>query len=183
MTRRSTAPFLATASLCALLLGSTLPAHADDTSGCTTLAQAGAAGLAARLAADDQTIKSPQSVTTLSCLDDFFNGVGLNVITNLLDPTSLLTSIKGKICSAVQSTWQNFIGGAQCGLTVTGFNVGFGGFGGLGGGSFCPKLSFGGGGSSIGSIGAGLGGGQSGQFLSGTGVPPTGYPLPTGTNY
>lgn len=168
------------ATLAALLLGSPMLAHADDTSGCTTLAQAAAAGMAARVSADDQTIKPPQSVTTLSCLDGFFNGVGLNVITNLLDPRALLASIEGKICSAVQSTWQNFIGGAQCGLTVTGFNVGFGG---LGGGLLCPKLSFGGGGSNIGSIGGGLSAGQSGQFLSGTGVPPTGYTLPTGTNY
>ncbi len=177
---RATKPTIYFAALSALLLGSATLAHADDTSGCTTLAQAAAAGMAARISADDQTIKPPQSVTTLSCLDGFFNGVGLNVITNLLDPGSLLASIEGKICSAVQSTWQSFIGGAQCGLTVTGFNVGFGG---LGGGLLCPKLSFGGGGASIGSIGTGLSGGQSGQYLSGAGVPPTGYTLPTGTNY
>lgn len=163
-----------------VFLASPIAADADDTAGCTTLANAAAAGLANTIAADDQTIKPPQSVTTLSCLDGFFNGVGLNVITNLLDPTSLLTTVEGKICSAIQSTWQSVIGSIQCGLTVTGFNVGFGG---LGGGNFCPRLSFGGGGSTIGSIGAGLGNGQTGQYLSGTGVPPTGYTLPTGTNF
>ena len=174
---------LAALAMTGLLLGSPV-AQADETTACTTLAQAAADGLASRIAADDQTIKPPQSVTTLSCLDSFFSGVGLNVITNLLDPTSLLSSVQGKICSAVQSTWQNAIGSAQCGLTVTGFNVGFGGMGGLGSGIMCPRLSFGGGGTSIGSIGTGLGAGQSsGQFLSGTGVPPTGYTLPTGTNF
>ena len=167
-------------AIAGVLLVSPLAASADDTAGCTTLANASAAGLANTIAADDQTIKPPQSVTTLSCLDNFFNGVGLNVITNLLDPSSLLTTVEGRICAAVQSEWQSVIGSVQCGLTVTGFNVGFGG---LGGGTFCPRLSFGGGGSTIGSIGTGLGGGQTGQFLSGTGVPPTGYTLPAGTNY
>lgn len=157
-----------------------LQSRADETDGCTTLANAAAAGLANIIAADDQTIKPPQSVTTLSCLGSFFNGTGLNVVTNLLDPGSLLSTIEGKICSAVQSTWNNYVGSVQCGLTITGFNVGFGG---LGGGNFCPKLSFGGGGSSIGSVGAGLSGVQSGRYLSGTGVPPSGYTLPTGTNY
>ena len=177
---RVTKPTIYAATLSALLLGGPLLAQTNDTSGCTTLAQAAAAGMAARISADDQTIKPPQSVTTLSCLNGFFNGVGLNVITNLLNPGSLLTSVEGQICSAVQSSWQSFIGGAQCGLTVTGFNVGFGG---LGGGLLCPKLSFGGGGASIGNIGTGLGGGQSGQYLSGAGIPPTGYTLPTGTSY
>ena len=81
-------------------------ARADDGAGCTVLAQAAASGLAARIAADDQTIKPPQSVTTLSCLNNFFNGIGLNVLTNLLDPTSLLNSVEGKICSYATSAWQ-----------------------------------------------------------------------------
>ena len=93
---------------------------ADDTDGCTTLANSAAAGLANTIAADDQTIKPPQSVTTLSCLGSFYNGTGLNVITNLLDPGSLLATIEGKICSAVQSTWNNYVGSVQCGLTITG---------------------------------------------------------------
>ena len=157
-------------------------ARAADDTGCTILAQATAAGLSARIQADDQTIKQPRSVTTLSCLDSFFNGVGLNVLTNLLDPGSLLSSVEGKICAYAASAWQNAIGSAQCGLTITGFNVGFGG---LGGGSFCPRLSFGGGGAALGSIGTNLGGGQGGLFISGSGLAPTGYgsALPTGVNY
>lgn len=169
---------MAVTVICALLIP--LQGRADETDGCTTLANSAAAGLANTIAADDQTIKPPQSVTTLSCLGNFYNGAGLNVITNLLDPGSLLATIEGKICSTVQSTWNSYVGSVQCGLTITGFNVGFGG---LGGGNFCPKLSFGGGGSSIGSIGAGIGASQSGRYLSGTGVPPSGYTLPTGTNY
>lgn len=170
--------------LAAIVAVACLPvgARAADDTGCIVLAQAAAAGLAARFQADDQTIKQPRSVTTLSCLDNFFNGVGLNVLTNLLDPTSLLSSVEGKICAYAASAWQNAIGSAQCGLTITGFNVGFGG---LGGGSFCPRLSFGGGGTALGSIGTNLGGGQGGPFISGSGLAPTGYgsALPTGINY
>ena len=80
-------------------------AQADDGTGCTVLAQAAASGLAARISADDQTIKPPKSVTALTCLDNFFNGVGLNVLTNLLDPTSLLNSVEGKICALATSAW------------------------------------------------------------------------------
>ena len=149
----------------------------DDTAGCTALAQAAAAGIAARVNADDQSIKPPQSVTQLTCLDNFFRGVGLNVLTNLLDPTSLLNAVEGKICSTVQSAWQSAIGSAQCGLTVTGFNIGFGG---LGGGTFCPKLTFGGGGAAIGSVGVGLGDNGGGLYMNGKAQGPTGYPLPSG---
>ena len=171
---------LAKAAVATLLATVPSSGRADDGAGCTILAQAAASGLAARIAADDQTIKPPQSVTTLSCLDNFFNGAGLNVLTNLLDPTALLNSVEGKICAYAASAWESAIGGAQCGLTVNGFNVGFGG---LGGGSFCPKLSFGGGGPQIGNIGITEGTGGSGVYLNGTGLPPTGYTLPDPVNY
>ena len=49
-------------------------------------------------------------------------------------------------------------------LTITGFNLGFGG---LGGGLSCPKLTFGGGGPPLGTIGLGVGPG-SGLYLNGT---------------
>ena len=154
--------------------------HADDPTGCTVLAQAAASGLAARISADDQTITPPQSVTKLTCLSNFFNGVGLNVLTNLLDPTSLLNAVEGQICALATSAWQSTIGSGQCGITITGFNVGFGG---LGGGSFCPKLTFGGGGAAIGSVTTGLSAGSSGVYLKGAGLPPTGYTLPSLSNY
>ena len=171
---------LATSAAVILLGMAPSIARADDGTGCTVLAQAAASGLAARISADDQTIKPPTSVTALTCLDNFFNGVGLNVLTNLLDPTSLLNSVEGKICALATSAWQSTIGSAQCGLTITGFNVGFGG---LGGGSFCPKLTFGGGGAAIGSITTGLSAGSSGVYLQGAGLPPTGYTLPNPLNY
>ena len=173
------APVIAT-TVAALLVVAPSLAWADDGTGCTILAQAAASGLAARVAADDQTIKPPQSVTKLTCLNNFFNGVGLNVLTNLLDPASLLDSVEGKICAFATSAWQSTIGSAQCGLTISGFNVGFGG---LGGGTFCPKLSFGGGGAAMGSIGSGLSAGTSGVYLNGAGLPPTGYTLPDPLNY
>jgi len=164
-----------------VLLPAVALAQATNTSsaGCTALAQAAAAGMAATFQADNQAITPPQSVTQLSCLDNFFNGVGLNVITNLLDPTTLINAVEGKICAAVQSAWQSTIGSLQCGLTITGFNMG--GFAGLGGGNFCPTLSFGGGGSPIGTIGIGTSG-QNGLYISGQGQPPSGYTLPGTTN-
>lgn len=152
--------------------------HAQTTGsvGCEAVTQAAAAGMAARVQADDNDIRPPQSVRNLTCLDNFFNGIGLNVIANLLDPTSLFDAVTGQICAAVNQAWQSTLGNVQCGLTVTGFNLGFG-FGGLGGGVMCPSLSFGGGGPPIGTIGGGLnGGGHGGFYVNGSGLVPTGYP-------
>ena len=149
--------------------------------GCSAITQAAANGMTARIEADDNSINPPQSVTTLSCLDNFFNGVGLNLVTNLLDPTALLQEVEGQICSALKQEWNSLLGSAQCGLTITGFNLGFGG---LGGGLSCPKLNFGGGGPPIATIGIGAGGAGSGLYINGSGMLPTGYSLsnlPQGT--
>lgn len=150
--------------------------------GCTAVTQAAINGQTARVQADDTTIKPPKSVTQMTCLDNFFNGVGLNLITNLLNPTNLLNAVEGQICMLLQQTWASTLGSAQCGLTLTGFKLGFGG---LGGGLSCPRLSFGGGGPPIGTIGLGTrstsGGGL---YINGNGMPPTGYTvtgLPPGT--
>jgi hypothetical protein len=145
--------------------------------GCAAITQAAVNGLNARVQADDSNINAPQSVTSLTCLDNFFNGVGLNLITNLLNPATLLTAIEGKICNLVQQSWNALLGRVQCGLTITGFNLGFGG---LGGGLSCPRLSFGAGGPAIATIGLGLGAGStgSGLYIKGTGTTPTGYSLP-----
>ena len=155
------------------------PAMAQTTTtgsaGCAAITQAAANGITARIQADDNDINPPKSVTQLTCLTNFFNGIGLNLITNLLDPATLLTAVEGQICSLVQQTWNSLLGKAQCGLTITGFNLGFGG---LGGGLSCPKLSFGGGGPPIGTIGIGTGSGGSGLYINGTGTAPTGYSLP-----
>ena len=142
--------------------------------GCAVIAQAAANGMSARMAADQNTIQQPKSVTSLTCLGNFFNGVGLNVVTNLLNPASLLQAVEGQICNAVQQTWNSWLGQVQCGLTVTGFNLGFGG---IGGGLSCPSLSFGGGGPPISTIGLGAGtnGSGSGLYITGNGMLPTGY--------
>ena len=143
--------------------------------GCTAITQAAANGITARVGADDQRIKQPMSVTGLTCLSNFFNGIGLNVVTNLLNPATLLNAVEMQICQLVKSEWNALVGQAQCGLTLTGFNFGFGG---LGGGLSCPKLSFGGGGPPLGSLGVGTGRG-SGLYLKGYGMAPSGYPIPT----
>ena len=146
--------------------------------GCAVLVQAAANGMTARMAADQDTIQQPKSVTSLTCLGNFFNGVGLNLVTNLLNPTSLLQSVEGALCNAVTQTWNSWLGKVQCGLTVTGFDLGFGG---LGGGLSCPSLSFGGGGPPMATIGLGVGtsGSGSGLYINGNGMAPTGYQLPT----
>ncbi len=149
--------------------------------GCSAITQAAANGMTARIQADDNSINPPQSVTSLSCLDNFFSGTGLNLVTNLLNPTNLLQAVEGQICNAVKQEWNSLLGSAQCGLTITGFNLGFGG---LGGGLSCPKLTFGGGGPPIATIGIGTGGAGSGLYVNGSGMLPTGYSLsnlPQGT--
>jgi hypothetical protein len=168
---------LAFAALASGLLGPPALAQTEPSSAnCAVITQAAADGAASRISADDSNIKPPSSVTKLSCLDGLFNGVGLDVITNFLNPTNLLASVEGKICAAVTQEWNNLIGSAQCGLTITGFDLGFGG---LGGGGFCPKLSFGGGGPPIGTVGAGLGyGGGGGIVVNGSSLAPTGYTVP-----
>ena len=44
--------------------------------GCSAVTQAAANGMTARIQADDNSINPPQSVTSLSCLDNFFSGTG-----------------------------------------------------------------------------------------------------------
>jgi len=141
--------------------------------GCAAITQAAANGLTARINADNLSINPPRSVTTMTCLSNFFNGVGLNVITSLLNPQLLLQAVEYQICNAVQAAWNSTIGQIQCGLTLTGFNLGFGG---LGGGLICPRISFGGGGAPIASLGFGFGS-YPGLYINGSGLPPTGYSL------
>jgi hypothetical protein len=145
--------------------------------GCSALVQAAANGMTARMAADNQTISQPTSVTKMTCLSNFFNGIGLNLVTNLLNPSTLQQTVEGELCSAVTSTWNNWTQGLQCGLTVSGFNFGFGG---LGGGLACPKLTFGAGGPTITSVGLGVGtnGSGTGLYINGNGLSPPGYTLP-----
>lgn len=167
-----------TMGLAALLLLSPSLASAQAVTGgsvgCAAIAQASANGMTARIQADDAGINAPRSVKTLTCLDGFFNGVGLNLVTNFLNPGTLLQAVEGQICNLVKSEWNSLLGGAQCGLTITGFNLGFGG---IGGGLSCPKLTFGGGGPPIATVGLGIGGGG-GLYIQGNGLAPTGYSVP-----
>ncbi len=162
-------------ALLTVMPGIAMSQTTTGSAGCAALVQAAVDGATARIQADDSGIAAPQSIASLSCLDGFFNGSGLNVVTSLLNPGNLLTAIKGQICNAAKQAWQSAIGSAQCGLTVSGFNLGFGGFG---GGFMCPRLSFGGGGPPIAGISTSQYSGGSGLYVNGRATPPTGYPLP-----
>lgn len=154
-------------------------AYADSTgsTGCAQLAQAAADGASASMQANDTSVTPPVSISQMSCLSRFFNGTGLDVISSILNPTSILSAVEGQICSEVNTVWQDTLGSAQCGLTVSGFNLGFGlsGFG-----LMCPKFSFGGGGPPIGSISSGYQTGNgTGLYINGNPTVPTGYTAPT----
>lgn len=147
----------------------------NGSAGCALINQAAADGMAGRIQADDQVLTAPTSVTKLTCLDNFFNGVGLNVLTSFLSPGNLIDAIKGQICAAVNSAWQDVVGSGQCGLSISGFNLGFGL---AGSGLLCPKLSFGGGGPSLVGIGTGFQTGNgNGLYINGQPSAPTGYPV------
>ncbi len=179
MMRQTLCPIIAIIAAATVTLPPALAIAADTGSAnCTLITQAAADGITARIQADNHDIAAPQSVTTLSCLDGFFSGTGLNVITNLLDPTNLITSVEGRICNLATQAWNSMVGSLQCGLTVTGFDLGFGGFG---GGAFCPKLAFGGGGPSWGTFGVGGSASGGGVIVNGASLAPTGYPVPANT--
>ncbi|MFT8612414.1 MAG: hypothetical protein ABF727_07220, partial [Gluconobacter oxydans] len=150
-----------------------VPAFGEDSSsGCQTLVQAGATGLAADLKADDATIHQPKSVTKFTCLGNFFNGIGLDVVTNKVNLTALAEATMGKICSQLTSEWDSLQSAAHCGLSVTGLDTNFNL--GLGVGSFCPNLSFGGGGDSLINAGTNTTGQQS-WVVTGQSQLPSGY--------
>src|ERR1700727_584152 len=143
----------------------------------TTITQSAANAATSRVNADDTDIPKPQTVKNFTCLDKFFNGTGLNVVANLLNPTALLNSIESQICNKLTQVWSQTIGKAQCGITLTGFQMGFLGGSTLGGGLSCPKISIGGGGPPLMSIRVGPT--NSGK-LTGTrnAVAPPGYNIP-----
>lgn len=141
--------------------------------GCAALAQAGVDAAAAQIAAEDQTIQPPQSVRGLTCLDGFFNGTGLDVLVNFANSGNLIGAIQGQLCAAVTNAWRSTLGNAQCGLSVSGFDLGFGG---LGGGNFCPRLNIGGNGSQLANFGVGTAGAQTGFYVNGVQQLPSGYP-------
>ena len=66
--------------------------NTTGSAGCAAITQAAATGAANRIAADAQTIQQPASVTSLTCLNNIFGATGLNLVTNLLNPQTLLNS-------------------------------------------------------------------------------------------
>lgn len=143
----------------AVLVGMTLACPAlswADTAGCKALVQAAATGKAAQIKTDDAMIQQPESVTKFTCLGNFFNGLGLDVLTNGLDIASIAQSAMGKICNELSSVWDNLESATQCGLNVSSFDDNFNL--GLGAGSICPTLDFGGGGDTLINTGVNTGG-------------------------
>lgn len=163
---------LAAPALLAAGMAHAQTAATTGSAGCAAITQAAATGAANSVAADNKTIQQPQSVSNLTCLNNIFNASGLNLVTNLLNPLTLLSAVENQICSAISQEWNSLTSGATCGITLTGFNLGIGG---LGGGLSCPRLSFGGGGPPLATFGLGSG---SGLYIYGSGQPPTGYSLP-----
>ncbi|WP_294537749.1 hypothetical protein [uncultured Rhodoblastus sp.] len=151
-------------------------ATTTGSAGCTAITQAASNAISSRVAADDKDIAQPNSIKNLTCLDNFFNGSGLNIVMNLLNPQTLLQSIQTQICNKLSQIWKSTLGSKQCGITLTGLNLGFLGGSSLGGGISCPKLSFGGGGPTIARIGTGSDN-NGGLYFSGNAVAPTGYPI------
>jgi hypothetical protein len=163
-------------AMIAITAAPTTMAQTTGSESCTTLIQSAANAASSRVNADDTDIPKPQSVKNFTCLDKFFNGTGLNVVVNLLNPTTLLNAVESEICSKLTQVWSQTIGKAQCGITLTGFKMGFLGGGALGGGLSCPKISIGGGGPTIMSIG--VGSTNSGKIsITGNAVAPTGYSI------
>ncbi|MBB4200211.1 hypothetical protein CCR94_02280 [Rhodoblastus sphagnicola] len=160
----------------ALALSAPASAQTAGSAGCAAITQAASNAIATRISVDDQNITQPTSVKSLSCLDNFFKGAGLNVVTNLLNPQNLLQSIQTQICNKINSLWNQTLGSTQCGITLTGLKLGFLGGSTSGGGISCPKLSFGGGGPPIARIGTGTNN-SGGLYMSGNAVAPTGYPI------
>jgi hypothetical protein len=64
---------LCVTALAATLLAGTALAQTGTggSQGCAEISQAAAAGIAARIEADDQAIPAPESVMSLTCLDNF----------------------------------------------------------------------------------------------------------------
>lgn len=158
----------------AIVLPCTTMAQTSGSVGCTALAQSAANAAATRIANGDTNIKQPNSVKNLTCLTNFFNGTGLNVVNSLLNPTTLLASIVTQICTALGTEWKKLLGTANCGITLTSFKLGF--LGGLGSGLTCPKLSFGGGGPPIGTVGIGVSNNTK-NYVGGKTVTPSSYQL------
>lgn len=140
-------PRLCSAFFCMTILA-LLPIQAGAaSSGCQALVQAAATGKAAQIKTDDAMIQQPESVTKFTCLDGFFNGIGLDILTNGLNLAAIAQAAMGKVCMELTNVWLTLESAAQCGLNVSSFDDNFNL--GLGLGAICPTLNFGGGGDQL----------------------------------
>jgi hypothetical protein len=162
------------------LVPAPLFAQTTGSAGCTAIVQSAANAVNTRTANAATNIAQPTSVKNLSCLTNLFNGTGLNLLKALTDPTTLLNTYLNQICNALAADWKKFLGQTNCGVTLTGFKLGFlGGLGkAIGSGLKCPNLTFGGGGPTMEKIGTGTSN-NTGLYATGQALPPTGYPLTT----
>lgn len=121
---------------------------------CNNLAKSAASQIETRIKADNISVPQPQSVFSLSCLNGFFSGAGINIFSNVINPANIVKQITSKICSAVDETWQSVSGSmTQCGLTASIPDIGFNGIN-LGFGSLCSgNVNVGGNGTQVGSVG------------------------------
>lgn len=152
-----------------------------DGSGCQALVQAAATGKAAQIKTDDAMIQKPESVTKFTCLGGFFNGIGLDILTGGLNVASIAQAAMGKICNELSDVWQSLESAGQCGLNVSSFDDNFNL--GLGAGSICPTMNFGGGGDQLINSGVNTNGKNSysdnpiGYDINGSTQLPDGYSL------
>lgn len=144
--------------------------------GCDALVRAAQAGMEERIRADDEQIPPPMSVRELTCMSAFFNGTFFDVLEDFEGAlVGMLTeAVVNAVCALAREAWDATIGNIQCGITVQGFNIGFGGS--LRGGTFCPTVTLGGDGPAI--FGASLmAGADNTPYVGVSPVPPTGYQL------
>ena len=111
--------------------------------------RAAAAGMEARIAADDAQIQAPVSVRELTCMSFFFDGDVFNVLTDFGGYlVGMLTEAAFReACNLARQAWDATIGNIQCGIVLQGFSIGFGGS--LRGGTFCPTVVLGGNGPAV----------------------------------
>lgn len=156
-----------------------LPVHvalAQSSPGCDDLQRAAAAGMEMRIAADDAQIAPPMSVRELTCMSFFFDGDIFNVVTDFGGYlVGMLTEAAFReACNLARQAWDATLGNIQCGITLQGLGIGFGGS--LGGGNFCPVVSLGGNGPTIASATLSAGARYE-PYIGVSPMAPTGYPV------
>ena len=152
-------------------------AAAQSNIGCEMIQRSAQEGMALRVAADDEQIAMPQSVMQLTCMDFFYNG---NIFNVLIDFEGALIGFLTQAafqaaCGLARQAWDATIGQIQCGITITGMSIGFGGS--LAGGSFCPNVVIGGNGPVLAGASLQAGAVNNPYFGYAPEPMPTGYPL------